>query len=171
MAGEIELQIVTPEGAKINERVADFQAPSVMGEIGVLPGHLPTLAALQAGIVRWRKPGSGESRCAIGLGFIELSNDRAVILTDRYKLRDEVDPVLVRAELQEVDDKIRAFTGNRESFEFHKLIEDEIWCAVQLQLRGEPHPPTMLFANPFGPPPDAYEAEEGVTDGKPLAVE
>ena len=47
MADKIELEIVTPKGRALAESVDEVTAPSVQGEFGVLPGHLPMVAALR----------------------------------------------------------------------------------------------------------------------------
>ena len=49
VAEKIELEIVTPKGRALLASVDEVTAPSVQGEFGVLPGHLPLLAALRAG--------------------------------------------------------------------------------------------------------------------------
>ena len=41
------LEIVTPTGVALSEHVTDVTAPSIAGEFGVLPGHLPLLAGLR----------------------------------------------------------------------------------------------------------------------------
>ena len=46
MADTIHLEIVTPDGLKLAADVSEFTAPSVNGEFGVLPGHVPLLTAL-----------------------------------------------------------------------------------------------------------------------------
>ena len=39
MMDNIFLEIVTPSGIALRERVMELTAPSVAGEFGVLPGH------------------------------------------------------------------------------------------------------------------------------------
>ena len=68
MADKIQLEIVTPKGRALEASVDEVTAPSVRGEFGVLPGHIPLLAALRAGIVTYRQ-GSETKRCAVGEGF------------------------------------------------------------------------------------------------------
>ncbi|MCK6590794.1 MAG: ATP synthase F1 subunit epsilon, partial [Polyangiaceae bacterium] len=57
-AETILLEIVTPTGVALKERVNEVTAPSVAGEFGVLPGHLPLLAALRTGLVTFRQDGA-----------------------------------------------------------------------------------------------------------------
>ena len=82
-------------------------APSVDGEFGVLPGHLPLLAALRTGLVSYRI-GSETKKCAVGPGFVEAGPDKVAILTDEYIEREQIDPVPVRKELHEFRRKISA---------------------------------------------------------------
>src|SRR5271168_3961467 len=105
MGDSIRLEIVTPRGRALTANVDEVTAPSVEGEFGVLPGHLPLLAALQTGLVSYRN-GQDVKRCAVGRGFAEAGPDKLVILTDRYIEREQIDPVLVRKELSEVQQKI-----------------------------------------------------------------
>src|ERR1700729_2490749 len=101
MAETIKLEIVTPTGVALRETVSEVTAPSVDGEFGVLPGHLPFLAALRTGIVSYRT-GSDTKKCAVGPGFAEAGADKLLILTDHYVEREQIDPVLVRKELGEI---------------------------------------------------------------------
>ena len=104
---KIELEIVTPKGSALRVSVDEVTAPSVEGEFGVLPGHLPLLAALRTGLVTYRQ-GTESKRCAVGPGFAEAEPDRLALITDRYIEREQIDPVLVRRELSEVQSKIAA---------------------------------------------------------------
>ena len=102
MAEQISLEIVTPDGVKLSEQVTELTAPSVDGEFGVLPGHRAMLAALTTGIVTYTKGGEKES-VAVGAGFVEVADDRALLLTDRFIRKENIDPVPVRKELKEVE--------------------------------------------------------------------
>ncbi len=58
---KIQLEIVTPRGRALTASVDEVTAPSVNGEFGVLPGHLPLLAALRTGIVSYRQGGRDDA--------------------------------------------------------------------------------------------------------------
>ncbi len=153
MAGALLLEVVTPEGRKLHEQVDELTAPSVGGEFGVLPGHLPILAALRTGIITFRQ-GNTTNACAVGGGFIEVSETHAYVLTDRYINRSEVDPVRARADLKTVDAKIEKYQGPPTDAAFQALVADELWCAAQLELHGDPPPPTVNFVSAYGQAPD-----------------
>ena len=146
MADTLALEIVTPEGIMLNEAVDALTAPGAEGEFGVLPRHRPLLAPLTAGLLTYTKSGVTES-VAIGTGFAEVADDRAVILTDHFVRKNDVDPVRVRLELKEVDEELDRFQGEPTSPEYQALVVRELWAATQLELHGDPPPPRIRSMN------------------------
>lgn len=149
MAATIALEIVTPDGPKLKEAVDELTAPSVDGEFGVLPQHRPLLAALATGIVTYIQNGKKQS-VAVGPGFVEVANDRALLLTDRFIKQDDVDAVRARLDLKEADEQLDHFKGDPESAEYAELVERELWAAAQLELHGDPPPPRIRGGNGLG---------------------
>src|SRR6185369_1342214 len=142
MAETILLEIVTPTGVALRERVTEVTAPSVAGEFGVLPGHLPLLAALRTGIVSYKKDGQ-EHKLAVHHGFVEVAHDVMLVLTERFVKKDDVDVVRVRLRLKEVDAELDHWQGELTDPKRRELIEEEQWLAAQLELIGDPPPPTV----------------------------
>ncbi len=160
-AGRITLEIVTPQGLALRDEVDQVEAPSVHGEFGVLPGHLPLLAALRTGIVTLHK-GSDETRVAVAQGFIEVGDDRALLLTDKIAQKGDLDPVALRLELKEVDHELDRYAGPVGTAEWKALVSRELWAAVRLELYGDPPPATQRPQEQFGPPTRTPEDEEGI---------
>jgi F-type H+-transporting ATPase subunit epsilon len=164
MADKIQLEIVTPKGRALSVSAEEVTAPSVDGEFGVMPGHLPLLAALRTGLVTYRVGGETK-KCAVGPGFVEAGPDKVSMVTDEFTERDQIDPVLVRKELAEVQSKINAEvakpqeSGDAPSAELEGLIRRENWLAAQLELYGDPPPPTMRPFETWGPPPPPEESD------------
>lgn len=146
MAETLALEIVTPEGVKLTQSVEIFTAPGVNGEFGVMPRHRPMLAALTAGIVTYTRAGVLET-VAIGPGFAEVADDKAVVLTDHFATKDDIDPVKVRLELKEVDEAIDHFSGDPNGAEYGALVARELWAATQLELYGDPPPARVRSQN------------------------
>ena len=159
-AGHINLEIVTPDGVALREEVHDVTAPSVEGEFGVLPGHRPLLAALKTGIVTYHQEG-GEHRVAVGPGFVEVLDDSAVLLTDRFVKKADVDPVRARLELKEADEALDRYEGEPGTAEHTELVARENWAATQLELYGDPPPPTIRTFHEFQVAPHDTFVEEG----------
>lgn len=161
---KIQLEIVTPKGRALSVTADEVTAPSVQGEFGVLPGHLPLVAAVRTGLVSYRL-GTELKKCAIGPGFAEAGANKVLILTDEYIEREQIDPVVVRKELAEVQAELSkaeptppdARGGGGEMPE--PLVRKENWLAAQLELYGDPPPATMRPFERYGPPPPPEESE------------
>jgi F-type H+-transporting ATPase subunit epsilon len=170
MADKIELEIVTPKGKALSETVDEVTAPSVQGEFGVLPGHLPMVASIRPGIVSYRI-GNDTKKCAVGAGFAEAGQNKLLILADDFAAREGMDPVPIRKELSELQpklEKILSATEMTTELEAEKkaIIEKENWLAAQLELHGDPPAATMRPFEEWGPPPTPITEEE---EGKPTS--
>jgi F-type H+-transporting ATPase subunit epsilon len=161
---KIQLEIVTPKGRALTAQVDEVTAPSVEGEFGVMPGHLPLLAALRTGIVTYRT-GVDSKRCAVGAGFAEAGANKLLILTDDYVERDQIDPVVVRKELGEVQSQLEKLVAKGDlkpagaDEDAKVLIAKENWLAAQLELYGDPPAATQRPFEDYGPPPPPAEEE------------
>ncbi len=91
----LNLQIVTAEGIVYDDEVDFLAAPGGYGSLGILPRHAPLLSTLKAGELHFRK-GGDETVLAIGGGFIEVLNNRVIVLADSAERAEEID--LARAE-------------------------------------------------------------------------
>ena len=58
----MHLDIVTPRGRLLSAEVDEFTAPGTLGEMGVLPGHIPLVSGIRPGVVRYRSGPSGVDR-------------------------------------------------------------------------------------------------------------
>jgi F-type H+-transporting ATPase subunit epsilon len=120
----------------------EVTAPSVEGEFGILPGHIPVLAALRPGIVGYKDAGA-DHKVAVGLGFVEVAHDRAIMLTEKFARREDIDIVETRARLKEISEELQAWSGDATDPKRHALIEEEQWLGALLDLYGDPPQPTM----------------------------
>ena len=172
-ANKIDLEIVTPKGRALAVQVDEVTAPSVQGEFGVLPGHLPIVAALRTGIVTYRQ-GAESKKVAVGTGFAEAGQNKLLILAEEYAERQNIDPVVVRKELAEVEAKLEKvlsqseLTPELESEKKH-LIEKENWLAAQLELYGDPPPATMRPLEEWGPPDPTHDEDVPPAEGSDVA--
>ncbi|AKV01837.1 ATP synthase epsilon chain [Labilithrix luteola] len=168
---KIDLEIVTPKGKALTASVDEVTAPSVQGEFGVLPGHLPIVAALRTGLVTYRQ-GNDTKTCAVGAGFAEAGQNKLLILAEDYADKQTLDRVVVLKEFQEVDAKLDKVLGQvvestpELEAETKQLIERQNWLATLLELSGDPPAATMRPFEEWGPPtPPMVEEEEGKPEG------
>lgn len=145
MADLIRLEIVTPTGLAFAQDVVEVDVPTITGEVGVLPGHVPTLFAVRIGLVTGKLPGSDAdpARFAVAHGVLEVTQDKAILLCERFAKKEDVDVVTTRARFKEVDEELVGWQGEIDDPRRRELIEEEQWLATQLELIGDPPPPTM----------------------------
>ncbi len=99
MAGKLRLVVVTPEGKTFDSDVEQVVMPGVEGQLGILPGHVPLLTAIQPGEVDLRA-GSRGDELAVGGGFAAVTGDRVTILTDMAVKPEDIDEHAVEKALQ-----------------------------------------------------------------------
>ncbi len=66
------------------------------GAIAFLNGHVPYLGALADDEVRIILPGEGEETAAVHGGFVQMTGDHLVVLSDLAELKEDID--VTRAE-------------------------------------------------------------------------
>jgi len=162
---KIELEIVTPKGIALRASVDEVTAPSVHGEFGIMPGHLPVLVAMKTGVITYRI-GNDAKKCAVGEGFAEGGPNKLLVLTDDYADKDAVDPVAVRKELAEVEVKLEKATQAadvEDAAATKALVVRENWLAAQLELIGDPPAPTMV---PMDDPEPEDEENAVILEGE-----
>ena len=81
MADTMKLEIVTPDATVFSEDVHMVTLPTVTGQIGVLPRHVPPLTRLIPGETNVRTD-AGETYLAVGEGLVIVTGDRVAIVTD-----------------------------------------------------------------------------------------
>ena len=91
MAGNIRLEIVTPEKAVVNEDVQIVMAPGTLGEFGVLIHHTPFMTTLKTGTLRFTDAEGQERYVFVSGGFAEALPDRVTVLAESAEKRRNID--------------------------------------------------------------------------------
>ncbi|HET9732413.1 MAG TPA: ATP synthase F1 subunit epsilon [Acidimicrobiales bacterium] len=77
-----QVELVTPSAILWSGQAEMVVCWVVEGEIAFLADHAPYLGALSAGTVRILTEGGGEERFDIGGGFVEVHDNRVILLAD-----------------------------------------------------------------------------------------
>jgi F-type H+-transporting ATPase subunit epsilon len=99
---------------------------------------------------------------------VEVANDKALLLTDRFIKKEDIDPVRTRLELKELDEKLDHFKGDPTSAEYAELVERELWAAAQLELHGDPPPARIRNVSSLGAQEDYSKTATAEDDGTSL---
>lgn len=105
MARKFKVEIVTPEKLVFSGEAESLVVPADRGYLGVLAGHAPLLAALQAGEILMRREG-GETRFATSGGFMEVTPLRTSLLTESAEEVGAIDAARAEKSRQRALDRI-----------------------------------------------------------------
>jgi F-type H+-transporting ATPase subunit epsilon len=87
----LDVQVVSPERVLYEGPAEMVVCRTSDGEIAFLPEHAPFLGALGVAKVRALLPGGGEQTVAVHGGFVEVSHDRVIVLSDVAELPEQID--------------------------------------------------------------------------------
>jgi F-type H+-transporting ATPase subunit epsilon len=100
------LEIVTPSARVYSDTVDTVVIPTVEGEIGILPGHIPLLTQVDAGELRVTKNGKTEY-LAVGEGFAEIDGDKVSILAEIAIDEQKIDETAVEKAMERAQEALR----------------------------------------------------------------
>lgn len=133
----VHFELVSLDGIKFSDDVYEIILPTMDGQIGVLPGHMPLVSAATHGIVMVRrKAGDRDDTLeyyAISGGVIEVSNNTLRVLVDEADNAEEIN----EAEAQkafELAQKMKAEAKDQVSLDHAQSLLDR--HAVRLQVAG-----------------------------------
>ena len=90
MANTFYLEIVTPDRKFISGNVEELIVKTPEGEMGVLSGHMPMVVAIAIGPARIKKDGEWLD-AVLSEGFMEVMQDKTVVLADTAEWPNEID--------------------------------------------------------------------------------
>ena len=76
------------------------------GEVAFMTGHAPFLGALDLARVKVNATGGGEEVFAVLGGFVEVRDDRVVILSDEAELISEIDVERARVDKEDAERRL-----------------------------------------------------------------
>ena len=101
----LTLEIVTPEARVYTDTIDSVVIPTVEGEVGVLPGHIPLLTQVEHGELRVTK-GAETVLLVVSGGFAEVSGDRVNVLAEYAISEEKIDEKAVEAALKRAQDEL-----------------------------------------------------------------
>ena len=106
--------------------------PSTTGQVGILPGHVTMLAALETGVMRLRNS-NGWSTIALLGGFAEVEADEVTVLVNGAQLGSSIDAAAAESALEAAQQAAATFDGQPASTEKLKAQQDLLRARAWLQ--------------------------------------
>ncbi len=131
----LSLEIVTPEAKVYSDTVDHVVVPTVEGEIGVLPGHLPLLSQVADGELRVTK-GNNSETLVVGDGFVEVQGDKVSILAEHAIEENQIDEDAVEKAMQRAQAALEeAKKDNLDPAEVERLESVVRFAVAQLGIK------------------------------------
>lgn len=122
---KLHLQVVTAERVTYDGEADIVVAPGSEGEFGILPMHAPLLAKLKVGTLRARN-GDEEVVMALGGGFIEVLNDKVIVLAEAAERAEEIDTAAAEAARAGALARLQEARTQAESLEAQRALEESL---------------------------------------------
>lgn len=103
----LTLEIVTPEAKVYSDSIDSVVIPTVQGEIGILPGHIPLLTQVEHGELRVTK-GAETQWLAVGNGFAQIDGDTVRVLAETAITEEKIDEHAVEAAMKRAEEELKA---------------------------------------------------------------
>ena len=108
----LTLQIVTPERVLFEEEgVASVTITGSEGEMTILPSHAALMTELRPGPLLFRK-GTEEIDVALSGGFLEVRDDKVVVLAETAERSDEIDQARAEEARQRAQAELATHEGS-----------------------------------------------------------
>lgn len=118
----ITFEILTPRGVVFQSEVKSVRLPGVAGEFGVLPGHVPFITALQAGVIELDTTESKHEKIAVSAGFVEVLPEKVVVLAETAETAANIDIARAESARKRAEDGLRAATDRIDAEQYQAAL-------------------------------------------------
>ena len=114
--------MLSPERVLFQGEADEVYARSMDGQIGILPGHEPALLQLDVAPLKVKADGS-EHVFAVYGGFLELRDDRLVVLAEAAEEPGSIDRSQAESLLRDAERRLGADADDEDARKDHKRAE------------------------------------------------
>jgi F-type H+-transporting ATPase subunit epsilon len=100
---KFRVEVLTPEGEVFNDEVEMVSTRTTAGSIGVLAHHTPLLAMLDPTELRLYKSDSDVVSFAQAEGYMQVANNRVLVLVEEAHPREDLNAGDLRERLQQAE--------------------------------------------------------------------
>ncbi len=111
---DLTLEIVTPERRVATLQADEVRAPGVLGGFGIRKDHTPFMSQLQSGRLTV-VDGAREVHYAIGGGFLQVADNKVMVLADSAEEREEIDVERAKRAFAEATERLRSLAEGDEN--------------------------------------------------------
>ena len=128
----ISLKVLAPNQNIYEGEAEEVILPSTTGQIGILPGHISLVTAIDIGVLRLRMNSQWKSIALMG-GFAEIESDEVIVLVNSAEVGSDINVQKAEEALIEAKTAISKFADNEKSSEKIKAINEISKAEARIQ--------------------------------------
>ncbi len=101
----LTLRVLAPDQSVFDDTADEIILPSTTGLLGVLPGHISMVTAIDFGVLRVLKNGNWDSIALTG-GFAEVESNEVTVLVNQAEMGKNIDSSKAEAELEQAKNQL-----------------------------------------------------------------
>ena len=126
----LTLRVLAPDQSVFDGTADEIILPSTTGLLGVLPGHISMVTAIDFGVLRVLKNGNWDSIALTG-GFAEVESNEVTVLVNKAEMGKNIDSAVAEAELEKAKNQLSQAENQKTKTEKIKaqetLIKAKAW--------------------------------------------
>jgi F-type H+-transporting ATPase subunit epsilon len=129
------VNLVTPRGVVAHAETDAITAPGELGELELLPGHVPMLTALRPGVLTIGE--KSRARYAVSDGYLRIDFDGTVeILVEKAVPAADVDVETARKELRAAESELAKWDDRPTDGEWQILMHRAQWAQACIDVKA-----------------------------------
>ena len=127
----LAVNLVTPRGVVAHTDADSVQAPGELGEFELLPGHVPMLTALRAGVLTIGT--KTRARYAVSSGYLRVDPQGAVeILVEQAQPAKDVDADVAKKDLAAAEAELSKWGDKPHDGDYLNLQQRAGWAKARI---------------------------------------
>ena len=118
----LTLRVLAPDQSVFDDTADEIILPSTTGLLGVLPGHISMVTAIDFGVLRVLNNGTWNS-IALSGGFAEVESNEVTVLVNKAEMGKDIDSAKAEAELEQAKNQLSQTQDKETSAEKIKAQE------------------------------------------------
>ena len=118
----LTLRVLAPDQSVFDDTADEIILPSTTGLLGVLPGHISMVTAIDFGVLRVFKNGNWNSIALTG-GFAEVESNEVTVLVNKAEMGKNIDSALAEVELEKAKNQLSQSENQKNKTEKIKAQE------------------------------------------------
>ena len=95
----LTLRVLAPDKSVFDGNAEEIILPSTTGLLGILPGHISMVTAIDTGVLRVLNNGKWDSIALMG-GFAEVESNEVTVLVNGAELGSTINPTKAEADFE-----------------------------------------------------------------------